>query len=184
LFELSYELKPFRRAVATNKLGPLVFESGGNGELGSRDNRRRAIAWYVGKTLINASVWREIYSVEERGTLGEGGLDQADASYVVSTGASIGPAWAPTAKLVFQGKVVHEKRKYQGSPGLTFGVAPVVGTGEHREDTFNGLRLSAGYTPIRALRLSLSAEHGKRDSNAFLRDYDYNLISANARFQF
>ena len=146
---------------------------------------RLSLDWAPGgKTLINASVWREIYSVEERGTLGEGGLDQADASYVVSTGASIGPAWAPTAKLVFQGKVVHEKRKYQGSPGLTFGVAPVVGTGEHREDTFNGLRLSAGYTPIRALRLSLSAEHGKRDSNAFLRDYDYNLISANARFQF
>ena len=80
---------------------------------------------------------------------------------------------------------MHEKRKYEGDPGIVFGVAPVVGApGAHREDTFNGLRLSAGYTPIRALRLSLSAEHGKRDSNAFLRDYDYNLISANARFQF
>lgn len=147
---------------------------------------RLSLDWAPGgKTLINASVWREIYSVEERGTLGEGGLEQAAASYVISSGASIGPTWAPTVKLVFQGKLVHEKRKYEGDPGIVFGVAPVVGApGAHREDTFNGLRLSAGYTPIRALRLSLSAEHGKRDSNAFLRDYDYNLISANARFQF
>ena len=149
---------------------------------------RLSLDWAPGgKTLINASVWREIHSVEERGTLVEAGgaLEQAAASYVVSTGASIGPTWAPTVKLVFQGKLVHEKRKYQGDPGLTFGVAAVAGTpGAHREDTFDGVRLSAGYTPIRALRLSLSAEHGKRDSNAVLRDYDYNLISANARFQF
>jgi exopolysaccharide biosynthesis operon protein EpsL len=147
---------------------------------------RLSLDWAPGgKTLINASVWREIYSVEERGTLGEAGLEQAAASYVISSGASIGPTWAPTVKLVFQGKLVHEKRKYEGDPGIAFGVAAVAGApGAHREDTFNGLRLSAGYTPIRALRLSLSAEHGKRDSNAFLRDYDYNLISSNARFQF
>jgi hypothetical protein len=35
-------------------IGTRTFESGGNGELGLRDNRRRAIAWYVGKTLVNA----------------------------------------------------------------------------------------------------------------------------------
>jgi exopolysaccharide biosynthesis operon protein EpsL len=146
---------------------------------------RLSLDWTPGgKTLINASAWREIHSVEETGTLAEGStLELAAASYIVSTGASIGPAWAPTVRLVFQGKLVHEKREYKGDPGIAFGVAAVAGGG-HREDTFDGIRLSAGYTPIRALRLSLSLEHGKRDSNAILRDYDYNLISANARFQF
>jgi hypothetical protein len=35
-------------------VGTRCFESGASGELGERDNRRRAIAWYVCKTLIDA----------------------------------------------------------------------------------------------------------------------------------
>jgi hypothetical protein len=34
-------------------IGTRTFRAGGPGELGDRDNRRRAIAWYVGKRLIN-----------------------------------------------------------------------------------------------------------------------------------
>lgn len=135
---------------------------------------RLSLDWAAGaKTLINASAWREIRSVEEAGT-----LEQAAASYVLSTGVSIGPAWAPTSKLVFQAKAVHEKREYQGDPDPAFVGLP------HREDTFKGIRLSAGYTPRRSLQFSLSLDHGERDSNRLLRDYDYNLLSANARFQF
>jgi exopolysaccharide biosynthesis operon protein EpsL len=142
---------------------------------------RLSLDWAPGaKTLLNAAVWREIRSVEEAGS-----LEQAAASYILSTGASIGPAWAPTSKLVFQAKLVHEKREFQGDPGPAFSVFPIAGApGVQREDTFNGIRLSAGYSPVRSLRLSLSAERGDRNSNVLFRDYDYNRVSANARFQF
>lgn len=140
---------------------------------------RLTLSWEAGaKTLIAGSAWREIRSVEELGT-----LEQAAASYVLSTGASIGPSWAPTSKLVFELKAVYEKRQYEGDPGPAFNVFPGA-PGVQREDTFNGLRVAAGYTPRRNLRFSLAAERGDRDSNIQFRDYDYTRISANARFQF
>jgi exopolysaccharide biosynthesis operon protein EpsL len=140
---------------------------------------RLSLDWAPGaKTLLNAAVWREIRSVEEAGS-----LEQAAASYILSTGASIGPAWAPTSKLVFQLKAVHEKREFKGDPGPAFGVLPSPGV-TVREDTFNGIRLSAGYSPRRNVQLAVSGERGDRDSNILGRDYDYNRVSANAKFQF
>ncbi|MCI3951189.1 MAG: hypothetical protein K0R53_686 [Burkholderiales bacterium] len=152
-------------------------------EVGARDfdgfTGRLALDWEAGaKTLINATVWREIRSVLELGT-----LEQAAASYILSTGVSVGPSWAPTSKIVLEAKWLHEKRDYEGDPGAAFGVFP--GTpGVQREDTFNGLRLAAGYAPRRNIRLSVALERGDRDSNITLRDYEYNRVSANARFQF
>lgn len=140
---------------------------------------RASLDWEAGaKTLVNAAVWREIRSVEELGT-----LEQAAASYILSTGASIGPSWAPTSKLVFQAKYVYEKRAYEGDPGPAFGVFP-GGAGIQREDTLNGLRLAAGYAPRRNIRLSVALERGDRDSNIALRDYEFSRVSANARLQF
>lgn len=137
---------------------------------------RLSLDWAAGaKTLINASAWREIRSVEEFGT-----LEQAAASYILSTGMSIGPSWAPTSKLVFEARYVHEKREYEGDPSLSLPGS----TGVRREDTFNGLRIAAGYTPVRSVRLSLAFERGDRDSNILLRDYEYNRVSANAQFRF
>lgn len=130
------------------------------------------------KTLIAGSAWREIRSVEEIGT-----LEQAAASYVLATGASIGPSWAPTSKLVFELKAVYERREYAGDPGPAFNVFPGA-PGVEREDTFNGIRIAAGYTPRRNLKFSLAAERGDRESNILFRDYDYTRISANASFQF
>ena len=84
---------------------------------------------------------------------------------------------------MFQASYIHEKRDYEGDPGAAFGVFP--GTpGVQREDTFNGLRVAAGYAPRRNIRVSLAYERGDRDSNITLRDYEYNRVSANARFQF
>lgn len=141
---------------------------------------RLSFDWAAGaKTLINVSVWREIQPAEQEAT-----ALQAAASYLLSTGISIGPSWAPTSKLVFQAKAVHEKREYQGDPGIAFGVFTGPAPGVQREDTFNGLRVAAGYTPRRNLQFSLSAERGDRSSNVLLRDYEYNRVSANGRFQF
>lgn len=42
-------------------IGTRCFQSGAGGELGDRDNRRRAIAWYVEKTLIDALTKQDPY---------------------------------------------------------------------------------------------------------------------------
>jgi hypothetical protein len=97
---------------------------------------------------------------------------------VLTEGWSIGPAWAPTSKVVFQGKYLHEDRDYRGDPSFVLAGSP------SRQDTFRGLNLSAGYSPRRTIRLSLVLEKGTRESNVVLRDYDYTLVSGNAKFQF
>lgn len=176
-----YETSAVLRWILTGKsvLGVrLGYTKREHDEVPARDfdgaTGRVTFDWAIaGKTLANFSVWREIRSVEEGGT-----LEQAAASYVLSTGASVGPAWAPTSKLVFQALLVHEKRDYQGTPDPAFFGAP------QREDTFNGLRLSAGYTPRRNIYFSLSAERGERTSNIASREYDFNRVSANARLAF
>lgn len=124
--------------------------------------------WFVAaKTLLNFSVWREIQSTED-----------AAASYVLSQGWGVGPAWAPTVKLVFQARYYQEDREFKGDPGLA-----LVG-GVPREDSFDGISLTAGYTPLRNIHLSLGYERGDRSSNVAGRDFDYRLVSFNARFRF
>ncbi|HEX6003481.1 MAG TPA: XrtB/PEP-CTERM-associated polysaccharide biosynthesis outer membrane protein EpsL [Burkholderiales bacterium] len=152
-------------------------------EVPSRDfggmTGRLSVDWDAGaKTLINAVVWREIRSVLEFGT-----LEQAASSYILSSGVSIGPSWAPTSKLVFQAALLHEKREYKGDPGPAFNVFPGA-AGVRREDTLNGYRLAAGYAPIRSVRLSLSYDRGERDSNFAPFEYTFNRVSANGEFRF
>jgi exopolysaccharide biosynthesis operon protein EpsL len=141
-------------------------------ELAQRDfdgfTGRLGLDWFVAnKTLLNFAVWREIQST-----------DDASASYVLSEGWSVGPAWAPTVKLVFQARYLRENRDFRGDPALV-----IVG-GAPREDSFDGFSVVAGYTPVRNVHLSLGAEWGDRTSNIFLRDFEYRLISANARIRF
>jgi exopolysaccharide biosynthesis operon protein EpsL len=129
---------------------------------------RLALDWFVAnKTLLNFAVWREIQST-----------DDASASYILSEGWSVGPAWAPTIKLVFQARYLRENREFKGDPALV-----IIG-GVPREDSFDGFSIVAGYTPVRNVHLSLGAEWGDRTSNVFLRDFEYRLISANARIRF
>ena len=129
---------------------------------------RLGLDWFVAaKTLLNFALWREIQST-----------DDASASYILSEGWSVGPAWAPTIKLVFQAKYLRENREFKGDPSLV-----IVG-GVPREDKFDGFSVVAGWTPVRNVHLSLGAEWGDRTSNVFLRDFDYRLISANARIRF
>ena len=120
-----------------------------------------------GKTLLDFAAWRELRSIED-----------TVANYVLSEGAGFGPHWAPTAAIVLQAWVSHERRDYQGDPGFVLTSAP------RRVDTLDLARVSIGYNPRRFMRFSLSFEHGKRDSNFPTGDYSYNLASANARFTF
>lgn len=124
--------------------------------------------WFVAsKTLLNFQAWREIRSIED-----------VSASYVLSRGWSVGPGWAPTVKLVFQARYVREDRDFRGDPGFVLtGSAP-------REDTFRGLRFTAGYELRRNIELAVGFETGDRNSNVAGRDYDYHAITANAKLRF
>jgi exopolysaccharide biosynthesis operon protein EpsL len=129
---------------------------------------RLSYDWFVGpKTPLNFSLWREIQSVAE-----------VSASYVLNTGWSIGPSWAPTEKLVFHAKYLREDRDYRGDPGF------ILTGGPQREDTLKGISLAAGYAPRRNIELAVSVVRGDRDSNVFGRDYDYTTVAANAKFKF
>ena len=124
--------------------------------------------WFVApKTLLNVAVWREIRSIED-----------VAANYVLSEGWGLGPAWAPTSKLVFHVKYVREDRDYKGDPGF------VLTSGQEREDEFRGINLAAGYTPRRNLQFAVAVERGVRDSNIFGKNYDQNAVSANVRLRF
>lgn len=124
--------------------------------------------WFIGpKTLLNFAIWREIQSTED-----------VSASYILAEGWGIGPAWAPTSKVVLQARYIREDRDYRGDPGFVLSGAPP------REDTFRGVRLNVGYAPRRNIQLSVSAEGGDRESNLVGADYDYAAVSANVRFWF
>jgi exopolysaccharide biosynthesis operon protein EpsL len=124
--------------------------------------------WAVGaKTLLNVTAWREIQRYED-----------VASNYVLSRGISFGPSWSPTSKLVFQAKWLHDDRDYLGDPGFA------LQTGPQRKDTFHGTVVAAGYSPRRNTKLSMSWEHGIRDSNIFGKDYDYNAVSANVQLNF
>ena len=48
----------------------------------------------------------------------------------------------------------------------------------------DGFSVTAGYSPVRNVHLSIGAEWGDRTSNLTGFDFDYRLISANARIRF
>lgn len=129
---------------------------------------RLSYDWFVGaKTILNFALWRELRSIED-----------LTASYVVAQGGSFGPSWAPTDKIVVQGRFVYEKRDYDGDPGF------VLTGGPQQQETFRGLNLSMGWTPRRSIELAIAAERGDRSSNVAGRDYDYTAVMGNAKFRF
>ena len=128
---------------------------------------RASADWFVGaKTLLNFALWREVRSTED-----------VSASYIVSEGWSIGPAWAPTVKTILQLRYLDEEQDYRGDPSLALG-AP------QREDHFRGIFGSAGYQPIRNFYVAVTAQYGGRDSNIVGRGYNYTAYGINARYRF
>jgi exopolysaccharide biosynthesis operon protein EpsL len=100
------------------------------------------------------------------------------ASYVVVTGFSFGPRWAPTEKLVFHALLLRERQLFAGDPNTV-----VLGTPQ-RDEVVRAVRLGAGWEPIHFLELSAGIEHGDRTSNVFLRDYQYTAVMVNAMKRF
>ncbi|MBV8031345.1 MAG: hypothetical protein JO035_07540 [Betaproteobacteria bacterium] len=101
------------------------------------------------------------------------------ASYVLVTGVSVGPRWAPTEKLVFTAFLISERQDFKGDPTLA-----VVPGAIERQETIRGLRLGASWEPLRMTQVQLGIDHGIRTSNVFLRDYNYTALMLNLRLTF
>jgi hypothetical protein len=119
------------------------------------------------KTGFEFALYREPRSIIDIG-----------ASYVIVSGVTLGPRWAPTEKLVFSALFIRERQQFAGDPGF------IVLGGPQRDETVRTIRLGAGWEPKRFIETSAGWEHGVRSSNGLLRDYDFNALMANVRFRF
>jgi hypothetical protein len=127
---------------------------------------RAAVEYLPGnKTILGMDVYRAPVSI----------IDIA-ASHVLTTGTSFTVSWAPTIKLVFHGRMIHERRKYSES-------ASILADGA-LDETARIFRLGAGWEPRRFIELSAGIEYGERTTNVLFRDYDYWQWTINAATRF
>jgi exopolysaccharide biosynthesis operon protein EpsL len=103
-------------------------------------------------------------------------IDSA-ASYVVARGIRFEPRWALTNEITLQLQLLEERDTFKADPTLPIG-------SPEREDKFRAGVIGAGWSPLRALLLTLSFERGKRTSNIVNRDFKYDAVSLNARWTF
>lgn len=127
---------------------------------------RLGMSWMLaGKTSVDFAVWREL-----------GSVDTGAASYYVTKGASITPAWAVSSKFNLQGRLSYENRDYQGDPRVIDFAA--------RQDKVRTLSLGAFYNPWRNTQLGLNYQTDRRDSNQAGADYADNSLTASIRVDF
>jgi hypothetical protein len=117
------------------------------------------------KTILGLEVYRAPMSI----------IDVA-ASHIVATGTGLTMSWAPTVKLVFHTRIIHERRKYTEA-------ASVLADGA-LDETVRIFRLGAGWEPRRFIELSAGIEYGERTTNVLFRDYDYTQLTINAATRF
>lgn len=101
----------------------------------------------TGKTLLNAAVYREL-----------GNSDDANASYQLTTGVSVGAAWQATPKLTLRASAQKENRAFEGDTGL------LPGQPRRDEDTVSG-SVSLSYSPLRMATVDVGVQAGERKSN-------------------
>ncbi|MFZ5574890.1 MAG: XrtB/PEP-CTERM-associated polysaccharide biosynthesis outer membrane protein EpsL [Pseudomonadota bacterium] len=123
----------------------------------------------TGKTLLNAALFREIAN-----------SDDANASYQLSTGASLGAAWQATSKLTLRATAQAENRRFEGDTGLLPGV-PL-----RDEDTVSG-SVSLSYAPLRMAAVEVGVQAGERQSNVPLyaaNEYRFRAVFVSMRLDF
>lgn len=130
---------------------PALSFSGGTGRL--------TYQWKLtGITSIDFSTYRELQS-----------SDDLSATYIVTRGFSIMPAWSPTPTIKVKLRTLRETREYNGN-------AVFAASTQQRSDAHWNTQISTTYNPRSNTELSLSLERGKRNSNFDSFDYKYNLI--------
>jgi hypothetical protein len=100
------------------------------------------------------------------------------ASHVVVKGFSVGPGWAPTAKLNFQARFLRQHQVFEGDPEAQLGISPL------RQEFIRGYRLGSYWEYSRQLHFTFSLDHGERESNILGRNYRYNAGIAQVRYIF
>lgn len=98
---------------------------------------------------------------------------ESDATHVDVRGMTTTLAWAPLLKLVFTASFLNDRRVSQTSLDPT---AP------ERSDTLQLWRLGMGWEPRRQITVGTGFEFGERSSNTPGRDYDYQALMANFRW--
>ncbi|MCC6534658.1 MAG: outer membrane beta-barrel protein [Burkholderiales bacterium] len=119
---------------------------------------RAAAAWDpTAKLRLNFLTYRDLRLYED-----------LVSSYVVATVVGFSPVYAVTEKILLQADLNVENREYRGDPGLAVFAPPPTG-----EEKLRLARLTASYSPLRNLGLSLSFEAGDRKSPREDRTFDY-----------
>ncbi len=140
--------------------------TGGGGYRGF--NARLVGDWAAtGKTGFVANLWREI-----------GGVNDVDANFALTTGASLGATYLPTAKLRVEGLVDVERRNYNGASIVT-GVTP-----SSRRDSYEKASLSLTYAPTTSLSILLAVYRENLQSNISNFGYVSNGVSLTSRYEF
>ena len=102
-------------------------------------------------------------------------IADVSASHEVVKGASFGPRWALTNKVVLSARLLRERRTFEGDPGITAG-------GTKRDEVFSLLRFALGWEPQRFWQVGLGLDVGERESNITGRDYQYTAAMANLAY--
>ncbi|HEV7357209.1 MAG TPA: outer membrane beta-barrel protein [Steroidobacteraceae bacterium] len=106
----------------------------------------------------------------------------AQTDYFVDKGVSLTPEWIPSEKVTFSATISHDTQNYVGSNPV--GPIPVDFSGQARHDTLTSETGSLAYTPIRAIVLTFTAGHTKRNSNISQFAYNDFQGSANITYRF
>jgi hypothetical protein len=126
---------------------------------------RAGAEWLPGnKTLLTFEAYREPRAI----------IDLV-ASHADTRGFAFGPAWAPTAHLVFSLRGVNEHRTFVAADP---NIAPV---GTLLDETLRVFRLGVGWEPQRLVQIGLAIDRGNRESNTLGRDYNYTATMINGR---
>ncbi len=106
----------------------------------------------------------------------------AQTDYYVDKGVSLTPEWIASEKVTVSATISHDSQNYVGSNPV--GPIPVDFTGQARHDTLTSETGSLVYTPIRAIVLTFTAGHVKRNSNVSQFEYNDFQGSANITYKF
>jgi hypothetical protein len=132
---------------------------------------RAALQWQpTPKTQLLVGVWQQL----------DADLT-SQTDYFKDRGFSLTPEWIASEKLTFSATISRDTNDYLGSNPAGF---VTVVTTQARHDTLTGETGSLVYTPIRAIVLTFSVAHVKRDSN--IPQFQFNDFqgSANITYRF
>ena len=104
----------------------------------------------------------------------------AQTDYYVDKGFSLTPEWIASEKVTLSATISHDTENYVGSNPI--GPIPVDFTGQARHDTLTSETGSLVYTPIRAIVLTFTAAHVRRNSN--ISQFEYNDFQGGANITY